>query len=120
MYLIIIFVTICDFNTHKYKLQRNKIKLTNKTLETIKIMKKSSTSSNMEKDFLEFLKSYQSENFAELLHDALFILSVDQGSPEEFKRPIADALYAVRHGLNLLQTKYLPPEKWVENCKGKA
>ncbi len=81
---------------------------------------KTENNPSFNKDFLEFLKLYQSENFAELLHDALFILSVDEGSPEEFKRPIADALYAVRHGLNLLQTKYLPSEKWVENCKGKA
>jgi len=89
----------------------------NKTLETFKTMEKNSTSSNIEKDFLEFLKWYQAENHAEALHDALFILLIDEASPEEFKRNIADALYVLRQELNNLKTKYLLSDEQVKTVK---
>ena len=58
------------------------------------------------KDFLDFLDLYQSENYAEHLHNALYYMS-----QEVIKQHLADevisAIYRTRYYLNQL-VEYLP------------
>jgi len=58
------------------------------------------------KEFLEFLELYQSENYAEELHDALFYVS-QEVTRHDLSDKVVRAIYDIRLYLNQL-TNYLP------------
>jgi len=60
-------------------------------------------------DFIDFLETYESENFAEILHQALYYVA-GEGEPQKEKQQICGVLYQIRMQLNDLQVKYLPPK----------
>jgi len=58
------------------------------------------------KDFLDFLELYQSENYAEHLHDALYYVS-QEITRYDLSNDTISAIYEIRSHLNQL-TEYLP------------
>jgi len=65
------------------------------------------TTSTDYEEFINFLKLYQSEEFGERLHQALFYV-IAEGEVYEEKQEVCEALFFLRGELNKLQTKYLP------------
>ncbi len=69
---------------------------------------------DFQKEILDFFELYLSENYSEALHEALYYLCVD-GEPAEYKKPIYDALYVIRHDMNEIVNKYLKSENQLIN-----
>ena len=57
-------------------------------------------------DFIDFLEIYQTEDFAESLHKALFYV-IGEGELQDDKQDVCGVLYQLRMDLNDLQAKYL-------------
>ena len=57
-------------------------------------------------DLIHFLEVYESENYAERLHQALYYVA-GEGEPDKEKQQICGALYQIRMEINDLQARYL-------------
>ncbi len=65
-------------------------------------------------DFINFLKLYQSEEFAERLHQALYYV-IAEGDVYPEKQDVCEALFYIRRQLDSLQAKYLPQKDILPN-----